>query len=89
MYRLRKKIDKNKFNDKKELSVIFDRAMSNVYKNNIFPTLPCDMMEWHDIKLSQHGDNDFRFKIIKFEENIQKMFIKHIQFDGSQQNSAC
>ncbi len=44
-----KKIDKNKFNDRKKLSVVFDRAMSNVYENNIFPTLPCDMVENHNI----------------------------------------
>ena len=47
--RSRKKIDKNKFNDRKKLSVVFDRAMSNVYENNIFPTLPCDMVEIHNI----------------------------------------
>jgi hypothetical protein len=35
-----KKSDKNKFNDKKKLSVAFDRAMPDVYENNIFPTLP-------------------------------------------------
>jgi hypothetical protein len=33
----------------KKLSVVFDRAMSNVYKNKIFPTLPCDMVEIHNI----------------------------------------
>jgi hypothetical protein len=33
----KKKIDKNKFNDRKKLSVVlFDRAMSNVYENIIF-----------------------------------------------------
>ncbi len=44
-----KKIDKNKFNDRRKLSVAFDRAMSNVYENSIFPTLPCDMVEIHNI----------------------------------------
>jgi hypothetical protein len=44
-----KKIDKNKFNDKKKLSVVFDRAISNVYKNTIFLTLPCGMVKIHNI----------------------------------------
>jgi hypothetical protein len=44
-----KKIDKNKFHDREKLSVVFDRAMSNVYENTIFPTLLCDMVEIHDI----------------------------------------
>jgi hypothetical protein len=35
-----KRIDKNKFNNKRKLSVVFDRAMSNVHENNIFLTLP-------------------------------------------------
>jgi hypothetical protein len=43
------KIDKNKFRDRKKLSVIFDRETSNVYENNIFPTLPCVAVEIHDI----------------------------------------
>lgn len=30
--------DKNKFNDRKKSSIVFDRAMSNVYENNVFPT---------------------------------------------------
>jgi hypothetical protein len=47
------------------------------------------MVEWHDITINQHTDNDFRFKIINFEENTQKMFIRHIQFDESRQNSSC
>jgi hypothetical protein len=34
---------------KKKLSVVFDTAMSNVYENNIFPTLPCDMVDIHNI----------------------------------------
>jgi hypothetical protein len=33
----------------KKRSVIFDRAMSNVYENNIFPTLPCVVVDIHDI----------------------------------------
>jgi len=33
-----KKFNKNKFNDRKKLSVVFDRAMSNVYENNILIT---------------------------------------------------
>jgi hypothetical protein len=45
----KKKIDENKFNDRKKLSVVFDRAMSNMYENNIFPTLTCDMVEIHNI----------------------------------------
>jgi hypothetical protein len=44
-----KKIDKNKSNDRKKLSVVFDRAMSNVYENIIFPAPPCDMVEIHNI----------------------------------------
>jgi hypothetical protein len=49
LYRLRKKIHKNKFNDRKKLSVVFDRVMSNMYENTIFPTLPCDMVRIHNI----------------------------------------
>jgi len=45
-----KKVDKNKCNDRKGLSVVFDRAISNVYENNIFLALPCDMMEIHGKK---------------------------------------
>jgi len=45
-----KTIDKDKFNNKRKLSVVFDRAMSNVYKNNIFLILPCVVVEIHDIK---------------------------------------
>jgi hypothetical protein len=44
-----KKIEKNKFNDKKKLSALVDRAMSIVYENDIFPTLSCDMVEIHNI----------------------------------------
>jgi hypothetical protein len=33
----------------KKLSVVFDRAMSNVYENDIFPTFPCDMVDIHGI----------------------------------------
>jgi meiotically up-regulated gene 157 (Mug157) protein len=44
-----KKIDKNKFNDRKKLSVVFDKAMSNMYENTIFSTLPCEMVEIHNI----------------------------------------
>ncbi len=47
-YRSRKKIDKNKFNGRKKLSVVFDRPMSNVYEKNIFPTLPCAAVEIHE-----------------------------------------
>ncbi len=47
--REKNKIDKNKFNDRGKLSVVFDRAMSNVYENTIFPTLLCDMVEIHNI----------------------------------------
>jgi hypothetical protein len=49
LYRLRKKIEKNKFNDKKKLSAVVDRAMSVVYENDIFPTLPYDMVDIHSI----------------------------------------
>jgi hypothetical protein len=38
-----------KFNNSKKRSVLFDRAMSNVYENNIFPTLSGDMVEIHNI----------------------------------------
>jgi hypothetical protein len=82
-----KKKSKKKFNDKKKLSVVFDRAMSNVYENNIFPTLPCYTVEIHDVKLSQHSDNGFCFKIRISEENFQKMFIKHVQFHRFLQDS--
>jgi hypothetical protein len=44
-----KRIDKNQSNDRKKLYVVFDRAMSNVYENNIFSTLPYDMVEIHNI----------------------------------------
>jgi hypothetical protein len=44
-----KKINKNKFNDSKKVSVVLDRAMSNMYENTIFPTLSCDMVEIHNI----------------------------------------
>jgi hypothetical protein len=42
-----KKIDENLYKDRKKLSLEFDRAMLNVHKNNIFSTLPCDMVEIH------------------------------------------
>ena len=48
-YRLVKKIEKNKFNDKGKISVAFNRAMSNMYRNNIFPTLPGAVVEIHHI----------------------------------------
>jgi hypothetical protein len=32
-----------------KLNVVFDRAMSNVYENTIFPTLLYDMVEIHNI----------------------------------------
>ncbi len=44
-----KKIDKNKFHYREKLSVVFDRAMSTVYENTIFPTLLCDIVEIHNI----------------------------------------
>jgi hypothetical protein len=44
-----KTIDKNKFNIRKKVSVVFDRAMLNVYENNIFPTLPYTTVEIHTI----------------------------------------
>jgi hypothetical protein len=44
-----KKIDKNKFHIRKKVSVVFDRAMSNVYENNVFPTLPYATVEIHTI----------------------------------------
>ena len=73
-----KEIDKNKFNNKRKLNVVFDRAMSNVYINIIFsPTISCVVIEIY-AKNSQHCDNGFDFKIIIFE-NIEKMFINHIQ----------
>jgi hypothetical protein len=46
---LQKIIEKNKFNDKKKLSAVVDRAMSIVYENDIFPTLPCNMGDTHNI----------------------------------------
>ncbi len=41
--------EKNKFNNTRKLTVGFDRAMSNIYKNNIFPTLPYAVVEIRDI----------------------------------------
>ncbi len=67
MYRLRKKIGKNKFSDRRKLSVVFDRAMSSVYENNIFPTLPYDMVEIHNItskKVVLHTDLPSFFKAL-------------------------
>ncbi len=40
---------KNKFNARTKLSLAFDRSVLNMYKNNIFPTLPCVVVEIHDI----------------------------------------
>jgi hypothetical protein len=45
---LGKKIAKNKFNDNGQASVVISRAVSNMYKNNIFPTLPGAVVEIHD-----------------------------------------
>ncbi len=42
-------VEKNKFHGRKKLNVVLDRAMSNVYENTIFLTLPCDMVEIHNI----------------------------------------
>jgi hypothetical protein len=49
LYRLAKKIERNKLNDKEKVTVVFNGAMSNMYKNNIFPTLPCTLVEIHNI----------------------------------------
>jgi hypothetical protein len=48
---LGEKIDKNKFNNKRKLSVVFYRTMSNVYENNIFPTLLCVVVEIQEITM--------------------------------------
>jgi hypothetical protein len=64
---LRKKIGKNKFSDRGKLSVVFDRAMSSVYENNIFPTLPYDMVEIHNTtsqKAVLHTDLPSFFKAL-------------------------
>jgi hypothetical protein len=64
-----KKIDKNKFNGRKKLSVVFDRPMSNVYEKKYFPdtSLCCGR---NPRKHCQHSNNGFYFKIITFEEYI-------------------
>jgi hypothetical protein len=46
LYRLRKKSKKNEFLNRRNLSVAFDRAILNIHKNNIFPTLACDMLKF-------------------------------------------
>jgi hypothetical protein len=33
----------------KKLGIVFDRAMSNVHENNIYPTLLCDMGDIYNI----------------------------------------
>jgi hypothetical protein len=43
-----KKIEKNSFNDKGRVGVVISRAMLNVYKNNILPTLSGAVVEIHD-----------------------------------------
>jgi hypothetical protein len=63
---LRKKIGKNKFSDKGKLSVVFDRAMSSVYENNIFPTLPYGVVEIHDLSILDIG---FSIKCKSFVSN--------------------
>jgi hypothetical protein len=49
LYRSQKRIDKNKSDERKKFRVRFDRVMSNVYENNIFFTVPCAVVEIHDI----------------------------------------
>jgi hypothetical protein len=46
-----KKIHVNEFNDRGKLSAAFDRTMlkSNVYENNIFPKVLCDIAKIYDI----------------------------------------
>jgi len=44
-----KKIEKNQVANKKKASVAFDRVMSNIYENNIFPILPHVLVEIHDL----------------------------------------
>ena len=44
-----KKIEKNKFHNKNKLSVVFNRVLSIVYENDIFPTFPCGTVEIHHI----------------------------------------
>jgi hypothetical protein len=64
---LEKKIGKNKVSDKGKLSVVFDTAMSNMYKNNIFPTLPCGIVEIHDLSILNIGFS-IKCKIFAFNE---------------------
>ncbi len=42
--------EKKKFDNKRKLGVVFDRTMSNIYENNIFPTLLCAVVKIDDIK---------------------------------------
>ncbi len=59
-----KKIEQNKFNNKRKLSVVFDRAMSNVYENNNFGRKYSDNVfltiynstDLDEIRLVKHDD---------------------------------
>jgi hypothetical protein len=52
---LQKKIEKNKFFDRKKLSVAFDRAMLIVHENDIFPRLSFPVLEIHEFKAKSTG----------------------------------
>ena len=45
----KKKLIKINLTIGKKLSIIFDKAMSNVYENTIFPTLLYGMVKIHNI----------------------------------------
>ncbi len=51
LYRLKKKIEKNKSEYEEPLSGAFDRARLIVYKSNIFPTVSCFVSEKNRILL--------------------------------------
>ncbi len=39
---------KDKFNNKRKLSIVFDKTMSNLYETNAFPTIPYAVIEIHE-----------------------------------------
>ena len=43
------KIEKNIFHNKNKVSVVFNRVMSIVYENDIFPIFPYGTVEIHHI----------------------------------------
>jgi hypothetical protein len=42
-------MNENKFHDNGNLGVLFGRTISNMCKNNIFPTVPCALVKIQDI----------------------------------------